>query len=358
MNKKKQINFNLNNFLLAISIALDSKEENYNKNISKNHSKRLAFLSLLMAKKLNLSESELSDLCAYSLSYKLIKSNEFNNTSLLPFESYETNFSKESVLSEIVDFSYIINSSFDLSKNDINYRKKIIRFVEENTNILFTEDISNSFLDISSYINFWMDMQNENEILLYIYSNLSDFTKALDFEDLLKITTIFTNMLDNEIDIIEKCEKMCNYYEFEHKDKYTFLISASLQNIGKLMIPNCILLKSSKLDENEYELVKSYPYYSKMILNSIMGFNDILNLASKIQETLDGKGYPYQTSAKDLSFKDRLLSTLNIYNSLQSNKVHRKKYSHEDTMEIMENLAISNKIDKSIIKDINTIFTK
>lgn len=357
MNKKKQINFNLNNFLLAISVALDSKEENYNKNISKNHSKRVAFLSLLIAKKLNLSESELSDLCAYSLSYKLIKEDELN-ISLLPFESHKNIFNKDSILNEIVDFSYLINSSFDLSKNDINQRETIVEFVKENINKNFTKESADSFLDITSYINFWMNMQNENEILLYIYSNLNDFTKALDFEDLLKITRIFTNMLDNENDIIEKCEKMCNYYEFEHKDKYTFLVAASLQNIGKLMISNNILLKTSKLDKNEYELIKSYPYYTKMILNSIMGFNDISNLASKVQETLDGKGYPSQTSSNDLSFKDRLLSTLNIYNSLQSNKVYRKGYSHKDTIEIMEDLAISNKIDKSIIKDINTIFSK
>ena len=358
MDKKRQINFNLNNFLLAISTALDAKEKNNNINISKNHSKRISFLSLKIANNFDLKASELSDLSAYSLSYKLINDNKNVDSLISLFESFEINFKKNTFLKKIVEFSYVINTNFDLSKDNIENRKNIISFVNENSNKSLSKEICDLFLEISLSTTFWLDIQNENENLLYIYSSLNDFTKIINFEDLLEMTSIFTKMSDGENSIIKRSKIVCDYYKFEYKDKFTFLIATSLQNIGKLMIQDNVYFKKSKLDENEYEIVKSYPYYTNKILSSIMGFNDISNWASKVQETLDSKGYPNQIDAKDLSFKDRLLASLNIYNSLRSTKVYREQYSHLEAIEMMKKLAINNKIDKSIVEDFNTIFNK
>lgn len=146
---------------------------------------------------------------------------------------------------------------------------------------------------------------------------------------------------------------MTEFYNFEHKDKQTFLIAASLHNIGKLVIPSKIYNKSDKLSENEYEIVKSYPYYTKKILSNLMGFNDITNWACRVQETIDGTGYPYKLSGKDLSLKDRLMATLNIYYSLINKKPYRGSFSHEEAISIMRKQASEGKIDKTIVEDIN-----
>ncbi len=69
----------------------------------------------------------------------------------------------------------------------------------------------------------------------------------------------------------------------------------------------------------EKEIIKSYPYYTKKVINSIMGFSDISSLSFKAQERLDGSGI-FNLSSKDLSFKDRLIICLIIYSALQRNK--------------------------------------
>ncbi len=74
--------------------------------------------------------------------------------------------------------------------------------------------------------------------------------------------------------------------------------------------------------------MKTYPYYTKKILANLMGFNDISNWASRAQERVDGQGYPYKFSGKDLSLKDRLMAVLNVYQSLTIKKSYRNKYNH------------------------------
>jgi HD-GYP domain-containing protein (c-di-GMP phosphodiesterase class II) len=86
-----------------------------------------------------------------------------------------------------------------------------------------------------------------------------------------------------------------------------------------------------------------------------MGFNDIALLSSKIQESLDSSGYPYKLSAKEMSFKDRLLSTLNIYTSLRQEKKYRKAYSHNEVINILKDMSNNKKVDFSIVKDLDII---
>ena len=385
MDKKKQLAFNLNNLLLSTSHTFDYIESQYN-NTSQNHSKRIAFLSLKIGQRLNLSPKEMFDLCAYSLCHDIVlneskvKDENYSNLSEekikhFPFLCENTNILKYQnekidgsgifglkkddipLFSKILYFSHTLDEKFDLSKKDIQNRKDIISFVKDSKNILFDEDISEIFLDISSSIEFFLDIQNENEILYFIFNNLHDFTSALDFEDVLNITKEYLNILEKDSLLISNSEKICEFYEFEHKDKYTFLISASLSKIGKLLIPLDILDKKDKLTINEYEEVKSYPYYNKKILSNIMGFNDIALLSSKIQESLDLSGYPYKLGAKELSFKDRLLATLNIYTSLCQEKNYRNAYTKEEAIEILKDIRNNKRIDISIINDINTVLT-
>ena len=380
MDKKKQLAFNLNNFLLSTSPILDFLESQHN-NTSSNHSKRVAFLCLKIGQKLELNPEEMFDLCAYSLCHDIAlnqrreKDSEYYILSEEKIKDFPFLLKKSNILkyqgerydgsgtfslkneeiplfSKILFFSEYLDSKYDFSKEDIENRNSIIAFTKDNSNILFDENIVNIFLDITANIDFWIDIQNENDIVYFIFNNLHDFTTALDFEDVLNITNSFNDILDDKSLLVSNCKKMCEFYEFEHKDKYTLMISASLCNIGKLLIPLNILEKNDKLTANEYEQIKAYPYYNKKILSNIMGFNDIALWSSKTQELLDAKGYPFRLEAKDLSLKDRLLATLNIYTSLCSIKKYRDAYSSDKAVEILEDMANSRKIDISIVNDI------
>ena len=231
--------------------------------------------------------------------------------------------------------------------DDIENRIKAKEFIEEN-NLKLKE--------ISNQVGFFLDLLSENEILMFIYASLHDFTTVLDFEEVLKITTVFHKIVNPNSNFLTFCEKITNEYDFEHKDKQTFLIAASMQNIGKLTIPSKILDKKEPLTLTEYEIIKAYPHYSKRVLSNIMGFNDIAVWASKVQEKIDGSGYPIGLKAKDLSLKDRLMNTLNIYHALREEKIYRIAFSHDEAIKIMKKEAKEGKIDISLVEDFDRIF--
>lgn len=70
MDKKRQIQFNLNNFLLALSYPLDAIENEYY-NTDLKHSKKIAFIALKLAKEFNYEKEYLSDICSYSLIHNI-----------------------------------------------------------------------------------------------------------------------------------------------------------------------------------------------------------------------------------------------------------------------------------------------
>lgn len=341
MDKKKQMPFNLNNFLLATSSAFDFRKKDL-ENITLGHYKRVAFISLHLGIKHNFEPKQLADLCSYSLCYDFKK----EDLEKLPFlEKSET--LNNPLFLEIVSFASFLDKEFSLGIDNIENRIKAKEYIKENKSEL---------LDISSQVGFFLDLLNENDILMFIYASLHDFTTILDFEEILKITTVFHKIVNPNSNLLLLCEIITKEYDFEHKDKQTFLIANSLQNIGKLTIPSNILNKKEPLTSNEYEIIKAYPYYSKKILNNIMGFNDIAVWASKVQERVDGNGYPLGLSAKDLSLKDRLMNTLNIYNALKEPRVYRSAFSHEKAIEIMKKEAKEGKLDMSLVEDFDRFF--
>jgi len=384
MDKKKQLVFNLNNFLISISYALDSVESQNYKTTS-THSKKIAFIALKLAKEFNYKSAGLSDICSYALLHNiaLFETKEKNKnycilgeaySKKMPFLTEEENIIKYSceyyngsgffglkgeqipLFSQFISFADTIDTKFNLSDSSIENRTNILEFVKQNENILFSTDIVECFCEFSQTQSFWLDLQNQHELLTYIFSNLEDFSQAMDFEEILKITSIFSNILEKNNSIFKKAQKVVKYYNFDHKDTQTFLIASSLITIGKFFIPSTILTKKEKLDKEEYETIKAYPYYTKKTLSNIMGFSDISNWASKAQEFIDGSGYPYSLEGKDLSLKDRLISILNIYNSLTSSKIYRNKLSNDESFKILDTLASEGKVDKAIVEDFKKIF--
>lgn len=382
MDKKKQMQFNLNNFLLSTSIALDFVSK-YRYKISLGHSKRVAFIALNIGIKMDLSPEELSDLCAYSLLSSIGLNQSSNDKEFceisnecakeFPFLNENENillYQREKIdgsgifglkneeiplFSQIIFLAKTLDVMYDFGKENIKNRFDAIEFVKDKLDIYFSRQIIENFFECVRDVSFWQDMLNEQDTMMFIYASLHDFTKPLDFEDILKMTTIFHKIENPQSKLVELAEIMSDFYEFEHKDKLTFLIASSLCNIGKLTLSKDLLEKVDDLDIYEIEKIRTYPYYTKKILQNIIGFSDITSWAVKVQERLDGTGYLSGLYAKDLNFKDRLLQTLNAYNALRENRVYREFFSHDEAIEILKFEVSENRFDMAIVEDIDKV---
>jgi HD-GYP domain-containing protein (c-di-GMP phosphodiesterase class II) len=106
-----------------------------------------------------------------------------------------------------------------------------------------------------------------------------------------------------------------------------------LHDIGKILIPDEILYKSSPLSEAEWEQIKMHPVNSAIFIEPLEDFNQILPMARHHHEWFDGSGYPDHLSGEQISLGARILSLADAYGTMIDGRIYRAKRSPEDARE-------------------------
>lgn len=122
----------------------------------------------------------------------------------------------------------------------------------------------------------------------------------------------------------------------------SILRSSVLHDIGKVGIPDAILLKPGRLTAEEFDVMKRHCQYGSGILaGAEQGEESVsfLVLAKEIarhhHERWDGKGYPEGLSGYDIPFAARVVSLADVYDALTSTRVYKAAYRHEEAKELI-----------------------
>ena len=119
--------------------------------------------------------------------------------------------------------------------------------------------------------------------------------------------------------------------------------SASLHDIGKIGIPDNILLKPGKLTPEEFEIMKTHTTLGRDAIEAAekqLGMKvEFLTLAKEIayyhQEKWDGSGYPTGISGDDIPISARLMAVADVYDALISRRVYKEGMPHAKAVEII-----------------------
>ncbi len=141
----------------------------------------------------------------------------------------------------------------------------------------------------------------------------------------------------------EEMKKLDHYNELLTESYVRFLIKCvPLHDIGKVIIPDNILLKPDKLTPEEFDIIKKHTTEGKKILLSAerkLGRNSFLSLAMEMAEShherWDGKGYPQGLSGKNIPLPGRLMAIADVYDALVSKRVYKPALTHEEAMRII-----------------------
>lgn len=357
MDKMTHVKFNFNNFLMGCSDAFDKifKENIHGVAFS---SKRFSYIALRLSSYTNFTAEHFSDLLSYSLLYRL----NLSSTHLEDIPFNEKTIYTDSEIESILQLSSFIENNIEIKYNMVVNQDYILSEISNSDS--FSKSLKENFLDLSEDMTFWLNLSNDCQMPFYIYAFLQDFTLEIEYTRLIKLAEIINEIIyihtnnKNGNTIGLKCKAMCEVYSLDEKDTARMIIASNLHCIGKLYIPNEIYFKSSTLTQKELDMIQAIPYFSYTILSSIFGFDDIAKLCSTYNEKLDGTGKPYELDGSNLSLKERLLAILVIYQALLEEKVYRKAFSHEDAIAILTQEATNNKLDLSIVKDLDKKFKK
>lgn len=386
-------------------MALDAVEEELLFTTT-NHGKRVAYIAIRLGQLYNLTDEELFDLCSYAIvhdngiiqSYQKIKDTKSNiviedlkdhcsigekNIATFPFLTNQKNiilfhhehydgsgfYGKKNdeipLLSQLIFLADMIDREFNLNNITLKIKEDVISFIKKNENKLFSPQLVEKFLLLSSNQSFWFDL-DKNVILSVYTKHIPNISVEITYEKMLEISKVLSVIIDSKskytaqhtMDLMEKAKVVAKHYNLPEESSLRLQIAANLHDLGKLYTPLEILDKPDTLTDEELFIMKKHAYSTFALLNTIEGFEDVNKIASSHHEKLDGSGYPFGLKDIELEFEERVLACLDIYQALTESRPYRDAMPHKEAMDILYSSAKSNLIDIAIVEDIDKIFSK
>jgi len=139
--------------------------------------------------------------------------------------------------------------------------------------------------------------------------------------------------------------------------EHVFLFSP-LHDLGKIAIPDHILLKPGKLSSDEFEIMKSHAEKGRQMIDdllknySLSGVNYIemlRNIAQYHHEALDGSGYPEGLKEDEIPIEARIVTVADVFDALTSHRPYKTAWSNEEAYEALRKLSGS-KLDARCVE--------
>jgi len=116
------------------------------------------------------------------------------------------------------------------------------------------------------------------------------------------------------------------------------LQASPMHDVGKIGIPDEILLKPGKLDDEEWKIMKMHPEIGAKILSGSR--SELMQLAESIalshQERWDGSGYPSRLKGENIPLAGRIVAVADVFDALTSKRYYKDAFSVEESMMIIE----------------------
>lgn len=106
-----------------------------------------------------------------------------------------------------------------------------------------------------------------------------------------------------------------------------------LHDIGKIAIPEKILLKPGKLTDEEYEVIKKHPEFGENLVGGIGKLKLISNWLKYHHERYDGKGYPEGLVGEEIPISSRIIAIADTYDAMTSSRSYRGALSHQQAID-------------------------
>lgn len=123
---------------------------------------------------------------------------------------------------------------------------------------------------------------------------------------------------------------------------------AKLHDVGKLGIPDYILLKPGNLDPAELEEIRKHPYRGEELLEGIDMLKEFLPVIRYHHEHYDGTGYPEGLTGDEIPLEARVLTLADAFDSMTTDRVYRKALSKEEVLQELKSCA-GNHFDSELV---------
>jgi putative nucleotidyltransferase with HDIG domain len=191
-------------------------------------------------------------------------------------------------------------------------------------------------------ITLFEDLQSANDQLVLGYdATIEGWSRALDLRD--KETEGHTQR------VTSLTLTLARQMGVKDEDLLHMRRGSLLHDIGKMGVPDSILLKPGKLTDEEWVIMKKHPQHAYDMLSPILYLRDALDIPYYHHEKWDGSGYPKGLKGEAIPFAARIFAVTDVYDALTSDRPYRKAWSKEKALDYIGEQAGTH-FDPAVVK--------
>jgi PAS domain S-box-containing protein/putative nucleotidyltransferase with HDIG domain len=194
------------------------------------------------------------------------------------------------------------------------------------------------------------DLEHANLALLQAYdATIEGWSRALDLRD--KETEGHTQR------VTELTLKLARAMGLTNSDLVHIRRGALLHDIGKMGVPDGILLKEGPLTEEEWKIMRQHPRFAYEMLSPIDYLRPALDIPYCHHEKWDGSGYPRGLKGEEIPLAARLFAVVDVYDALTSDRPYRPAWPKEKTLEYIRQQSGSH-FDPQVVETFMELIAK
>lgn len=235
----------------------------------------------------------------------------------------------------------LLNNADDtltIAKNIIEKKLKSYYVIDKNLSISDKNTLNN----LSTNVNVVRKSNITDELIYHLHNvDENDYNSTI----LIEIISSLAAAIDAKDSytrghsqaVSRYAEMLCQEIGLNSDQTERIRIGALMHDIGKIGVPERVLAKPSKLNTDEWELVKQHPTIgARRIIQPITALADLIPIVEHHHERWDGQGYPSGLKGKDIPLGARIVSIVDAFNTMTTDRPYRKALNIEDAQKILQ----------------------
>ena len=152
------------------------------------------------------------------------------------------------------------------------------------------------------------------------------------------------------------CDRVANYavrlgqrIGCNEEELSALRIGGVLHDIGKIVVPEAVLLKRGQLSEGEWQLIRQHPVIGEQVCAPLASLRPVLPIIRHHHERFDGSGYPDGLKGAKIPLVARVFQIADIYDALTTARPYKQALNRSQAMEIMQENVNQGLLDPSLL---------
>lgn len=130
--------------------------------------------------------------------------------------------------------------------------------------------------------------------------------------------------------VAEYASALAKKFGIDSDECQKLYMAALLHDIGKMGVPDSVLLKEGKLTEDEFSIMKQHPVIGERLLERVEFLTELLPAIRHHHERHDGRGYPDKLTGEEIPFFARCIAVADAYDAMTTDRPYRKALTHNE----------------------------